>query len=91
MKKLIFLYGEAGVGKSTIANSLQKEKNDIIVIDKDEPTSIFTHYILKENGKKPHDRESEFYLNNINKKRPKYIYIEQENFSNPLPSGRGDF
>lgn len=65
MKKLIFLGGESGVGKSTIANALQKEKKDICVVDKDESTSIFTHYILKENGKKPHDRESEFYLNNI--------------------------
>lgn len=62
---MIFIGGEAGVGKSTLAKYLQEKTIGISVFDKDETTSVFASYLLKTNGYPTYDRESSFYIENV--------------------------
>lgn len=64
-KHLIFIGGEAGVGKSTIARVLKERINPVVVIDKDEFTSVFVDELLTSNGHSKGDRESDYYLNTV--------------------------
>lgn len=64
-KHLIFLGGEAGVGKSVSAREIQKHLSSSIVIDKDEATSVLVNALLKRLGKSPYDRESKTYLKKV--------------------------
>jgi gluconate kinase len=67
VKKMVFIGGEAGVGKSTVASHLQKNiiNHNITVVDKDEATSEFVSFVLETNNHNPYDRESEFYTNTV--------------------------
>lgn len=64
-KHLIFLGGEAGVGKSISASELQKSLDNSIVIDKDETTSILVNALLESYNQPSSDRESKIYLSKI--------------------------
>jgi len=62
---LIFLAGEAGVGKSTIAKKIQKSLKHCTIIDKDEATSVLVNSLLKSYGQPAFDRESAIYLEKV--------------------------
>lgn len=64
-KHLIFLGGEAGVGKSISAKKIRDRLNNCIVIDKDESTSILAEALLESYGQHKGDRESEIYLSKV--------------------------
>ena len=64
-KHLIFIGGEAGVGKSVSARELQKKLSCSIVIDKDESTSILANALLRSYNQPESDRESDIYLKEV--------------------------
>jgi dephospho-CoA kinase len=64
-KSVIFLGGEAGVGKSTVAESLSSRIENISVIDKDEATAFLVNALLEQLGCKSSDRESHTYLTKV--------------------------
>ena len=64
-KHLIFLGGEAGVGKSVSAKEVQKSLSSSIIIDKDESTSVLVNALLSSYGLSESDRESDMYLSKV--------------------------
>lgn len=63
---VIFVIGEAGVGKSAVGKMIAKHFHHTY-IDKDTSTIYLTEHILAESSptKNKHDRESDFYMNTV--------------------------
>ena len=64
-KQLIFLGGEAGVGKSLVSKELKIKIGNSLVIDKDEYTSVLVNKLLELYERPASDRESEIYIKNV--------------------------
>lgn len=65
MRHLIFLGGEAGVGKTILSKELMSKIGSSLVIDKDEFTSVLVNKLLELYGQPTSDRESQVYVENV--------------------------
>jgi len=65
-KKIVFIGGEVGIGKTSAAHYLRQDNHECsVVLDKDDMTSVFTNNMLAKLGQKEYDRESSIYLDFI--------------------------
>ncbi len=62
---LVLIGGQAGAGKSHVSQSLARQLDGAVLLDKDTLTRAFAERLLIELGRSPHDRESVPYREHV--------------------------